>query len=217
MPDADKVRNLSHRWSKMYKKICEGHFNNATLAEDAMRALAKDVGDYRDPPIRLLKEAAIRLEGIRNGPLFRPVYNWSDEDNFIRKLASSYIQNYRANQRGINLAISVYKRLISKLRNGEAIAGNFKEVLCREYIREIYDSNFTERIPLVSNNDIDPDWNSISQRLNEINSLVDRKIGSLASRIAQKGNVRRIRFNSRRLPQRPITIEDDISSIGNRI
>jgi len=217
MPDADKVGNLSRRWSKMYRKVCEGHFNNASLAVDAMRSLVKDIGDYGDPPIRLLKEAAIRLEGIRNTPLFRSVYNWNDEDHFIRELASNYMQRYRANQRGINIAISVYKGLVSKLRNGEGMAGNSEEALCRNYIRQIYDSNFAERIPLISNNDTDLDWNVIGQRLNEISNLVNENITSLASRIAQKGNVRRIRPISRYLPRRPITIEDDISNIGSSI
>jgi hypothetical protein len=217
MPDADKIGTLSRRWSKMYRKVCEGYFSNEQLADDAMRSLVKDIGDYGDHPIRLLKEAAIRLEGIRNTPLFRSFYNWNDEDRFIRELASSYMQRHRANHRGIDIAISVYKGLINKLRNGESVAGNSEEALCRNYIRRIYDSNFAERIPLISNSDIDLDWNLIGQRLNEITHLVNENIASLAPRIAQKGNVKRIKPVSRQRPRKPITLEDDISQIGSSL
>jgi len=215
MPDADKIGTLSRRWSKMYRKVCEGYFSSEQLADDAMRSLVKDIGDYGDHPIRLLKEAAIRLDGIRNTPLFRSFYNWNDEDHFIRGLASSYMQRYRANQRGINIAISVYKGLVNKLRNSERVAGSSEEALCRNYVRQIYDSNFAERIPLISNSDANIDWNLIGQRLNEISNHVNENIASLAPRIAQKGNVKRIRLVSRQRTRKPITLEDDISQIGS--
>jgi len=217
MPDADKIGNLARRWSKMYRKVCEGYFSNEVLADDAMRSLVKDIGDYADHPVRLLKEAAIRLDGIRYTPLFRSVYNWNDEDHFIRDLASSYMQRYRASQRGINIAISVYKGLVNRLRNGEGVFGNSDEILCRNYIRQIYDSNFAERIPLIGNDNTDLDWNLISQKLNEISNLVNENIVPLAARIAQKGNVRRIRPTSRQRPRKPITLEDDISEIGSNL
>src|SRR5258706_3989152 len=109
MPDADKIGKLSRRWSNIYRKACEGYFDSVSLANDAMNPLQKDLENYGNFPIRLLKEASNRLETIRNNPLFLPVSNWNEEDRFIRDLASTYMQKRQSNQRGINIAISAYK------------------------------------------------------------------------------------------------------------
>ncbi len=216
MPDSDKIGKLSRRWSKMYKKVCEGHFDSAELANDAMSPLVKDIKDYGDAPIRFLKQASVRLEGIQNNPLFRSVHNWNDEDDFIRKLASTYMQKGRANQRGINIAILVFKGLIHKLRNNEVITENFYEVLCHNYIRRIYDSNFSERIPVAGENYTNL-AEDVDRKLSEISNFVDKNISSLAYRIAQKGNVRRLSSITRRLPRKTITLEEDVFKIGRSI
>lgn len=213
MPDADKIGKLSRRWSKMYRKICEGHFDNTSLANDAMNPLMKDIEGYGNYPIRLLKEVSIRLDDIRNNPLFLPTRNWNDEDHFIRNLGFTYMHKYRSNQRGMNIAIAAYKDVVHNFRNEGDVSGNSYEVLIRRYIRRIYDSNFAELVPFAGKNHIDVDWD-INQRLNEIDNFVDKNIDSLASQIVRKGKIGRLR-QPRSTPQRTVTIEDDVFALGN--
>lgn len=215
MPDADKFKNLSSRWSKMYRKVCEGHFDSASLANDAMDTLRKDIKDYGNLPVRLLKEASNRLEGIRNTPLFLAMHNWSDEDRFIRELNFAYMQKSRINQRGINFAISAYKELIHKFRNGEYIQGNLDDVLIRAYAQQIYEGNFVDPAHLMLENDIDVNQDETNQRLNEMSMLVDEGIDFLASQINKKGNVKNLRSSSRPNHSKVVSIMDDVFSLGN--
>jgi hypothetical protein len=214
MPDADKIGKLSRRWSKMFLKVCEGHFDSSSLANDAMDPLRKDIEDYGNLPVRFLKEASNRLEGIRNNPLFLPVYDWSDEDRFIRDLKFAYMQKNRANQRGINFAISAYKFLIHKFRNGENIQGDLDEVLIRSYVHQIYNGNFDDLAHLTLENHMDLNQDEINQRLNEMSNFVEEEIDFLASQITRKGSVKRLRSSSR-IRSKAISIADDVFSLGN--
>jgi hypothetical protein len=217
MPDADKIGTFSRRWSRVYRKVSEGYFDNDLLAEDAMSALMKDIKNYGDAPIRFLKQASTRLENIQANPLFRPIHSWKDEDHFIRSLASSYMQLNKANQRAINLAISAFKGALHKLRNGETLIENLQEMLCHDYIRRIYDSNFIERIPFAENYNLEQNQEKVNQKISELDDLVEDKITDLAERISQKGNTGNIRKAHRSLPRRPITLEDDVFDIGSGI
>lgn len=215
MPDADKFKNLSSRWSKMYRKVCEGYFDSASLASDAMDILRKDIKDYGNLPVRLLKEASNRLEGIRNTPLFLSMHNWSDEDRFIRELKFAYMQKSRINQRGINFAISAYKELIHKFRNGEYIQGDLDELLIRAYAQQIYNGNFVDPAHILLENHIDINQDEINHRLNEMSMFLEEGIDFLASQINKKGNVKNLRSSSRSNRSKLVSIMDDVFSVGN--
>jgi hypothetical protein len=215
MPDADKVGKFSRRWSKMYTKLCEGHFDNESLANDAIVALRKDIEDYENHPVRFLKDASDHLEDVLKNPLFLPIHDWSDEDRFIRSLKFSYMQKYRPNQRGVDLAISSYKAVVHILRNGGNINGNLNELLIRGYIRHIYDSNFTDLVPLTLQSQMNADWAGVSYRLNEIDAFINKHIDNLSSQIAQKGNIKRLKLPPRSFFQKVISLTDDVFSLGN--
>ena len=215
MSDADKIGKLSRRWSKMYMKVCEGHFDSASLANDAIDPLRKDIEDYGNLPVRLLKEASNRLEGIRNTPLFHYVHDWSDEDFFIRELKFTYMQKNRVNQRGINFAISAYKDLIHKFRNGEYVQGDLGEALIRDYVYQIYHGNFVDLAHLALENHTDLNQDEVNHRLNEMSIFVEEEIDFLASQITRKGSVKRLRSNSRSTRPKAISIKDDVFSLGN--
>lgn len=215
MPDADRIGKLSRRWSKVYKEVCEGHFDSASLADAAMDPLRKDIEDYGDFPVHFLKDASNRLEELRNNPLFLPVHDWSEEDRFIRDLKFSYMQKSRFNQRGIDLAISAYKEVVYNFRNGQIVDGNLNEVLICKYIRRIYDGNFTDLVPRMLGNQVNPDWEGISDRLHEMDVLINEKIDSIAPQIARKDSVKRLRIRSRSIFQKIISITDDVFSLGN--
>ena len=215
MPDADNIGRFSRRWSRMYTKLYEGHFAVESLADDAEMSLRMDIKDYGNDPIRFLKEASGRLERIRNNPLFLPLYDWGDEDRFIRELRFSYVQRYRPRQRGIDLAISAYKDLVHTFRNGDSVGGNLDEELIRNYIRNIYDSSFTDLIPLANASQISADRPEIIHRLNEMRAYVNEHINTLAAQIAKRGTVNRLKLRPRSVLQRIVSLTDDVFSLGN--
>jgi hypothetical protein len=124
-------------------------------------------------------------------------------------------KKHRPHQRGINIAISAYKALVHKFRNGENINGNLEEALIRGYVRGIYDSNFGDLIPHTLENHLDVDYEVISQKLDEISIFVDENIDFFVSQIARQGNVKRLRISSRSAPRKIISIQDDVFSLGN--
>lgn len=217
MPDADKIGRFSRRWAKMYTKLCEGHFGNESLANDAIVSLRKDIEDYENHPIRFLIEASDHLDGIVNNPLFLPIHNWGDEDRFIRDLQFSYRQKYRPNQRALDLAVSAYKDVVHVLRNGGDISGNLDDVCIRSYIRNIYDSNFAELVPLTLQSQMNVDWAEINNRLNGMDVFINEHIDNLSSQIVKRKSVKRLKLPSRSLFQKIISLTDDVFSLGNKI
>jgi hypothetical protein len=215
MPDADKIGTFSRHWSKMYKKVCEGHFDNASLADDAMISLRKDIENYGHTPVFFLKEASARLESIQNNPLFLPVHNWEDEDDYICDLRRVYSQRYKPNPRGINMAISAYKDLVHELRNKGNILGSLQEALISRYIHQVYDGNFVDLALIELENHADVDQDGIHQRLNEMSIFIDELIDLHASQIVRKGRVKRLRSSSRPARLKTVSIEDDVFSLGN--
>jgi hypothetical protein len=216
MPDADKIGKLSRQWLKVYKEVCEGYFDSISLAKDAIVPLRKDIEEYGNPPVHFLKEASNRLESIRNNPLFLPVHDWSEEDRFIDDLKLAYMQkSHRPHQRGINMAISAYKDIEYKLRNGENIHGNLEEALLRGYLHRIYDSNFVDLASLMAESYMDI-GDVIKQRLNEMSIFVEQDIEFFALQIAKRGNVKGLRTVSQSTSRKTISIEDDVFSLGKK-
>ena len=217
MPDADKIGKFSRRWSKMYTKLCEGHFDNESLANDAIVSLRKDIEDYENHPIRFLMEASDHLEGILNNPLFLPVHDWGDEDRFIRGLKFSYMQNYRPNQRALDLAVLAYKDVVHELRNGGDISGNLDDVFIQGYIRNIYDSNFADLVPLTLQSQMNVDWAEANNRLNGMDVFINEHIDNLSSQIIKRKSVKRLKLPSRSFFQKIISLTDDVFSLGNKV
>ena len=216
MPDADKIGKFSRRWSKMFTKLCEGYFDSASLAKDAVFSLRKDLEHYDNFPVRFLIDASERLESLRDNPLFLPIHDWSEEDRYIRDLKFSYTRKFQPNQRAIELAILAYKDIEHILRNGGSIVGNLDEALIQKYVRRIYDSNFCELVPLGLESQMDADWAEITHRLSEMDVFIDKHINTLVSQIAKKGNVKHLKIPSRFSLKKIISITDDVFSLGNR-
>jgi len=214
MPDADKFGKLSRRWSRMAKKVYEGHFDSASLADDAMNPLRKDIENYGPAVLSFLKEASFQLKDLQRNPLFLRNHDWNEEDRFIHNLASSYNWRYRPNIQGMNIAISAYKSLVCSFRNGEFIVKDLHEALLHYFVREIYDSNFAAKVILFAENNPDMDLNAINQKLNEMSIFIDDNINAIVSQIVRKGRMGRAR-RIHSVPPKAISINDDVLSLGS--
>jgi hypothetical protein len=216
MPDADQIGKFSRRWSKMYTKLCEGYFDSESLANDAIVSLRKDIEAYENHPIRLLMDASHHLEGVLNNPLFLPVHDWGDEDRFIRDLKFSYMQRYRLNQRGLDLAVKAYKKVVHALRNGGDISGNLADVVIGGYIRNIYESNFAELVPVTLQGQRNVDSVEVSNRLNGMDFFINEHIHNLSEQIVKRKSVKHLRLPSRSFIQKIISLTDDVFNLGNK-
>ncbi len=211
MPDADRIGKLSHRWSKMYRKVCEGYFDSDSLASDALDLLRKDIQGYGDAPIRFLREVSSRLIRVQKNPLFHSIHNWHDENRFLDDLKSAYMKKYRPKQRGIDIAVEACKDIIHKFRNGENLSEDLEKALYDRYSHQIYESNFSDLARSMLQ-----DQEDIVNRIDEMNTFVYEKINSLSSQIVRKRNTKRLSAKPRLVPRKVISIKDDVFSLGNK-
>jgi hypothetical protein len=214
MPDADRFGKVSRRWSRMAQKVSEGHFDNASLANDAMKPLRKEIEQYGRSMYSLLKNAATYLKTIQKSPLFLVNHDWNEEEVFIRDLCNTYTKRYQLNQRAKNLAILAYQDLVHALRTGEFVEGNLYEVLLHTYIRRIYDSNFAVPLILTVEAKPDIDSNAIGQRLHGMDMFINENIDELVAHIARIGRMGRSK-GIHSITSKAISINDDIFSLGS--
>ncbi len=211
MPDADRIGKLSRRWTITFKKVYEGFYDHGEVADEIMKSLVKDIKDYGDSPIYLLKRASSRLQEIQNAPLFRSSHDWKEEDQFIRSLASGF---HKSNQRAIDIAIKAFKDILHDIRHNNSFYGDCYEETCKRYIRRVYEANFTGKIPISSETNIIFDNKVVDEKLREIDPIINDKINYLSERIVKKGNTKIIATKSRKIAIRRPSIDDDILNIG---
>lgn len=192
MPDADKVHAKlcgSHRG--VYKKICEDHFSEEDLAYEELRSIIKDVGRYGDEPLQLIRKAVEVLNQIPTGPLFLNGNgtNWAAISRQLETIAQTHSSLTTSSQAGIDLAFRSCQEQLHDMRHGNVV-GNLEEVkVIGNYLINVYEANFEERIPLSRHyNDADP--NLVAARVEGMRPYVQKGIQFIAQQIERKGNVR---------------------------
>lgn len=201
MSDADRFGKLSPRWLSVSRKMSEGYVDNLSLADTVMESLHKDIRRYGNDPISFIKKVAIRLNSIRNRSSLLSSSNWLDENTFIRDLGSEY-EYSKANKRGIEIAIYACEDVLREIRYRKVI-GNIEEILMEQYIQRIYSRNFVGEVQVKT------DGHVVKQKIDEISTLVDDGIVSLASQLGEKRSVKDLRLQ-RLAPKIPITLETEI-------
>ena len=210
MSDADRIGKLSPRWSSIYRTMSEGYVDNLSLADTIMESLHKDIRRYGNNPISFIKKVAIRLNDIRNHSSLLSSSNWLDENTFIRELGSRY-EYSKVNKRGMEIAMYACEDVLREIRYGQPV-GNIEEILMDQYIQRIYTRNFVGEVQMKA------DGYVVKQKIDEISTLVDDGIVSLASQLVEKRSVKDLRLQ-RIAPKIPITLETEIPvlEIANEI
>lgn len=210
MSDGDRIGKLSPRWSRMYRKVCEGYLDQDQLAGDAVKQLKKDIKTYGDYPIRFLRDVSNHLRNIQNNPLFHAVHNWDNESRYLFDLKSNYLKNYRLAYKGIEIAFEAARGLVNKIRNGEKISANLEEALYDGYLHRMYESNFSDiaRVMLQGNDEI-------IKRIDDLDISLNKEINFIAPQLVKRKNTKRLRLKPYIRHQRPISIKDDVFSLGN--
>lgn len=212
MPDADRIGKLSYRWTRTFKKVYEGYYDLGEMTDEVMKSLVKDIKDYSDVPINLLKEASLRLNNIQSESSPIKYHNWKEEDQFIRGLASGYSKEC-PNQRAIDIAIRAFKDVLHDIRHNKVYYSDCYEESCKRYIRGIYEANFTGKIPMSSQTNLFFDDNIVRERLQEIDPIINDNIFHISKGIAKRGSIKRIMTKHKAAIRKP-SLQDDILSIG---
>ncbi|MBP1466280.1 hypothetical protein EYB53_011240 [Candidatus Chloroploca sp. M-50] len=65
MPDGDRVHpGLTRPYQKVYKQLCEGQFNEESLAEGVVETLKRQLQQGGDVPAQMIAQIAERLNEI---------------------------------------------------------------------------------------------------------------------------------------------------------
>ena len=94
MADGDKVHvNLTRRYQKLYKQLCEGQYSDAELAHEVLRPLKQDLQDYGDEPLQLIQQVATELNQIPAEPLLKQSVDWGEKSQSIDRCAQQIVRS----------------------------------------------------------------------------------------------------------------------------
>ncbi len=178
MPDSDRVHAaLPYRYQKTYKQLCEGYGSGEELARNVLKPLKKDIQDYGDGPIKLIKQMGERLEQIASAPpILKSSTNWDAESKNIERLA----QKTYGDPRGVALAVQSCEEVLQAVQLGE-VNQNCAHQIAHRYVQNIYDANFVERIPMKKDH-----YNGVDQ------ATLDRRLAKIVNRLTQNETDTRI-------------------------
>lgn len=211
MPDGDKVhRGLTNKYQKFYQQFCEGYLSLEELSYEVSRPLVKDIQQYGDAPIRLIEQAAAKIEQMPNGPLFEQLDYWVQMSQEIDKIAQQ--QAYRCNRRGLDLAAQSCKEKLLDLRSGEQFH-NLRQEMIQNYVRKVYDANCEERLPLSQQHHSGVSQETVDARLVSMRPYVEERITILSNKIKRKGTVEGLNPPSFRKEKRSIGLHDNLLAV----
>lgn len=185
MPDGDKIHaHLPQRYQKVYQQICEGYLSDEELSHEVSRPLIKDIQQYGDAPIKFIKEVSARLEQVPTGPLFEKSDFWSQMSQEMDIIAQQ--QAYGYNHRGFELALNSCKEKLLDLRDGKH-SRNLNQEMIQNYVRNLYNANFEECVPLSQQHYGNASQATINKRLANIQPHLEERFATISRRLAQKG------------------------------
>lgn len=185
MPDGDQVHpGLTRPYQKVYKQICEGQFNDESLAEEVIDALRCQLGKVGDKPAQVIARIAAHLDAISKQPLLT---NWREVSSEIEQIVA---------QGGISKRVSAQiidasKGLLYAIRTGNEVS-NFKIQLMEHTLNRIYTAEFEERVPMVHHHNGVSD-RFIKSRLEAMRPHIEEKLSYLAQQAAKRVTFRNLR------------------------
>ncbi|MBD2232101.1 hypothetical protein [Phormidium tenue] len=192
MPDGDIVhKKLSRIYQKPYAWLCEGSASNDECASAALDALKRDISYKGDLPLTLASTAAEALnQAIQSVGVKEPV-DWANLNQRIESL----VQQADGAPRVKDLLLRAVQSVVQECRYGsEFKALGTKEVIVRQYISEVYEAEFKQRIPLTPQHHAGIDRATLSERINQIQSTVSLGIAKLAASAVAQGSVKRLQL-----------------------
>lgn len=195
MPDGDKIHpGLGYRHQSVYKQICEEVYSEEEIAHKELDALKKDLQNYGDAPIELIRQA-VTLFSQTLGPL---LVDWNEINQGLEKIGQEISQQTSAGKRGLSLALEACKKSLHGVRYGEQPADLGLKTI-KNYMIRVYEAHFEGCIPLAHHyNNADP--RMVDLKLREMRPHIEQGLEYFARQITKGGSVKTLR---RRPQERP--------------
>lgn len=184
MPDGDRIHKLPHRYTKVYKQICEGNFRSYDLAHEAASPLIADVREYGQGPIRILEKVANELKNVDAGPLFRSTVDWNDMQHKIQRV----VRQAHGHKRGCQIANMACQEFIHDLQQADRTSNLDYKGLVNKYLKKIFEVNFEGCLPESDPHD-NADHDTVLDRVESIRPFLDEIIEALATQITENNKV----------------------------
>jgi hypothetical protein len=206
MPDGDMVHShLGRFYQKTYKILCEGVLATEDCARDLLSRLGRDLKQTAKWPLQLSQKISDLLsqkigplefanndEAARSGHQIDDLINLADCPNREKELIS------RAS-----------KTVLNKLRHGgEMDTSNFQLAIFKQYIREKYEADFKERIPLSREHHNGVSHGELMRRLEALEPYLNFGIHQFAQTAIKNQNLDNLRLP--RQVRREINLDEDL-------
>jgi hypothetical protein len=196
MPDGDIIHpTLSPRYYGIYEQVCEGHYDEDTLAREALKCIKKDLKDFGDGPIRLIEQEVGIFEQIAIQLQQGKDVDWVLERRKIKGLAQGADGEKRALAYVIK-ACEQQLRDIQIARHYGTSSFHFQLDIIKRYLLNNY-------------NQADKEY--VLTRLADMRPSVIKGLGYLAEQIARRNDVHFLRLPRRPQHMRMIDLNTDLN------
>lgn len=206
MPDGDMVHShLGRFYQKTYKILCEGVAATEDCARDLLSRLRRDLRQTAKWPLHLSRKISDLLSQ-KIGPL---EFANNDEaarsgrqiDELIRQADCPYHEK--------ELIARASKTVLNDLRHGrEMNASNIQLAIFNQYIREKYEADFKERIPLSTEHHNGVSHGELMRRLEALEPYLNLGIHQFAQTAIKNQNLDNLRLP--RQVRREINLDEDL-------
>ena len=142
MPDGDRIhKQVALRYQNLYQQVCEGYFDDETLAHTALRMIKRDVQAQHDASIHFLNRVANLLEDVSVSP------NRAAALQETYGIVEKYAQNLPVWKRTKEILVRASKQVVVALENEQPVH-NVAKYLNQRYMLTLYDANFAHCVPL---------------------------------------------------------------------
>jgi hypothetical protein len=207
MADGDIIHSrLRGIYQKPYKWLCEGKATIDECAHVLMQALKKDIVKKGDLPLKL----AQKIGQILSQTISAPGENGSVDCAALSLELDRLIWQFDGQPYVKELIRRAVKSWINDLRYGREVDfDNISAEILKRYMKEVYESEFTEKIPLTSIHHDGIDQATLSKRIGEIQPIIDDPIGEWAKTAIKEQSIEKLRM-PRRFPQEPVDLNEDL-------
>lgn len=210
MPDGDKVHSkLRLRYQTPYKALCEGVATSGQCAQSLLKALKRTLQEQGNHPVRLAQTMANSLQQAVESSDGMSSVNWSDIGATFDKLAQEIDGSHKVKE----LALRAGRLVLHDYRySAEQDMGHLSTLIIKQYMRETYESEFKERLPLLSKDQkhhAGIDQETLDQRVRDIDPDVSAAIFKWSQKVDLTGRVEDLRL-PRQPKQKPVGLDEDL-------
>jgi hypothetical protein len=195
MPDGDIVHNrLAHLYQKSYKSLCEGKASISECAWALVKALKQDLMRKGNLPVILAQRMGERLTRILGETGENGSVDWATLNKEFERIAQQTDGRHDLKE----LTLRAGKSVLHDLRYGREVdSQKASEAILRQYMNEVYESGFKERIPLTSEHYAGADAATLTKRIEEMQPDISAVTSTWAKKASADGSVANLRLPPR--------------------